>query len=170
VEFAKMAEAEGASAVAVHGRTRAQLYSGTADWDIIREVKQAVKIPVLANGDVFEPEDAKRILSYTGADMALIGRGAMGNPWIFSRGKAAVSGQDIPPLPPISKRVDVALRQFELALKMKGEHIACLEARKHYNWYLKGVPYSGYFREQITKITVMDDIYRITRQIKEELK
>jgi tRNA-dihydrouridine synthase B len=170
VDFARMAEAEGASALAIHGRTRAQLYSGKADWDIIRAVKQAVNIPVLANGDVFEPEDARHILDYTGADMALIGRGSMGNPWIFSRGKAAVDGEEIPPLPPIARRIDVALRQFELALSMKGEHIACLEARKHYNWYLKGVPYSGYFKEQVTKFAVADDVYRITRQIKEELK
>lgn len=169
VEFARMAENAGASAVAVHGRTRAQLYSGTADWDIIREVKKAVSIPVLANGDVFEPSDAARILSLTGADMALIGRGAMGNPWIFERGNAAIAGEAVPQLPPISERVDVALRQFTLACEMKDEYIACLEARKHYAWYLKGVPYAGYFKAEITKIKTMDDIIRITKQIKEEL-
>ncbi len=170
VEFAQMAEAAGASAVAVHGRTRAQLYSGSADWDIIREVKRALSIPVLANGDVFEPEDAVRILRYTGADMALVGRGAMGNPWIFQRGNAALEGAEVPPLPPVSRRADVALRQFELACRMKGEHIACLEARKHYAWYLRGVPYSSRLKAEISSISTMRDIYRITERIKEELR
>ncbi len=170
VQFAKMAEEAGASAVAVHGRTRSQMYSGVADWSVIAEVKKAVSIPVIANGDVFEPNDAVKILGQTRADMVMIGRGSLGNPWLFGRAEAALRGEKIPELPPLAKRVETALRQFELAKEDKGEKIACLEARKHYSWYLHGVPYSGYFKEQISKISVMDDIYKITEGIKRELK
>ena len=170
VEFAKMAEAAGACAIAVHGRTRSQLYSGIADWDIIAEVKRAVNIPVIANGDVFTPEDAVKILKRTGADLVMIGRGSLGNPWLFSGAEAAVRGDEIPAVPPLARRCDTAVRQFELAKEDRGEKIACLEARKHYSWYLHGVPYSGYFKEQISKIETMDDIYRITEGIKRELR
>ena len=169
VEFARAMEAAGAAAVAVHGRTRAQMYAGRANWDYIREVKQAVKIPVIANGDVFKGEDAPRILKYTGADMAMIGRGVFGNPWIFAQCKAALEGRPIPPLPPLSERCDTAVRQFELAAANKGEKIACLEARRQYAWYLKGVPHAGYYKEQIVKITTLEDVYRVTKGIKRDL-
>ena len=170
VEFARLMEAAGASAVAVHGRTRVQMYSGVADWDCIRDVKQAVSIPVIANGDVFGPKEAVRILKVTGADMAMIGRPAFGNPWIFQQCAAALAGEEIPPLPPLAQRCDTAVRQFELSAAHKGEKVACLEARRHYAWYLKGVPHSGYYKEQICKIETMEDIYRITRGIKRDLK
>ena len=170
VEFARTMEQAGAAAVAVHGRTRAQMYSGRANWDYIREIKQTVSIPVIANGDVFNAREAVHILSYTGADMAMIGRACFGNPWIFQQSAAALAGEPVPDLPPLAQRCDVAVHQFELARAHKGEKIACLEARKHYAWYLKGVPHSGYWKEQICQISTMEDIYRITAGIKRELR
>ncbi len=143
VEFAKAMEQAGAAAVAVHGRTKTQMYAGTANWDHIKAVKEALSIPVIANGDVFSAADAVRILRYTGADMAMIGRGCFGNPWIFQQAAAALEGREIPPLPPLAERCDTAVRQFTLSAAQKGEHIACLEARKHYAWYLKGGPLRG---------------------------
>ena len=170
VELSRMLEQVGVSAIAVHGRTRVQMYGGTADWTTIREVKEAVSLPVIANGDVFSPEDAARILKQTGADMAMIGRGCFGNPWIFQRAQAALEGKEIPPLPPLAERCDTAVRQFRLSAGQKGEHIACLEARKHYAWYLKGVPYAGYYKEQISRISTLEDIDRITAGIKRDLR
>jgi len=169
VDFAKMAQSAGVSAIAVHGRTRTQMYSGKADWDIIREVKKAVTVPVIANGDVYTADDALRILRYTGADMAMVGRGAFGNPWLFMEAEALLDGRDIPRRPPIGKRVETAMRQFELAAEFKGERIACLEARKHYAWYLRGVPHSGYFKMQISKAETLSDLRTITEGIKREL-
>ena len=170
LELAKMLQDLGVAAITLHGRTKVQMYSGTANWDRIREMKQALSIPVIANGDVFSGEDAARILRYTGADGVMVARGVFGNPWIFQQAKAALAGQPIPPLPPLSERCDTAVRQFELAAQYKSEKIACLEARKHYAWYLKGVPYAGYWKGEISKITTLEDVYRITAGIKRELK
>ena len=145
------------------------MYAGTADWDWIREVKKAVEIPVIANGDVFRPEDAPRILNYTGADIAMIGRGVFGNPWLFAQCRAALEGRPIPEIPPLAQRCDTAVRQFELAAAAKGERVAVLEARRHYCWYLKGVSHSGYYKEQIVQMNTLEDVYRITRGIKRDL-
>lgn len=170
VEFARMMEQAGAAAVAVHGRTRKQMYAGEANWDYIRAVKEAVTVPVIANGDVFTPEAAVRILRYTGADMAMVGRGVFGNPWLLQQCAAALAGEEIPPLPPLAQRCDTAVRQFEINAAHKGEKVACLEARRHYAWYLKGVPYAGYYKEQISKISTMEDIYKVTEGIKRDLR
>lgn len=170
VEFARRMEQAGAAALAVHGRTRAQLYSGKADWAAIRAVKEAVSIPVLANGDVFSPEDAVRILAVTGADLAMVGRGSFGNPWLFQRANALLRGEALPPPPSVAERADTAMEQFRLAAQQKGERIACLEARKHYAWYLKGIPYAGYYKEQISHIESFEDLERITKGVKRDLK
>ena len=166
VSFAQMAQSCGVSAIAIHGRTRVQMYSGTADWNIIRDVKAALDIPVIANGDVFSGYDAVRILNCTGADMAMIGRGAFGNPWIFASAKAYLDGEPQPEAPTVSERVDTALRQFKMAAEYKSEKIACLEARKHFAWYLRGVPHSSEFKSRISQITTLDEAYRIGDDIK----
>ena len=170
VEFAQTLEQAGAAAVAVHGRTRAQMYGGQADWVTIRQVKEAVYIPVIANGDVFSPEDCLRILQFTGADMAMVGRGCFGNPWLFAQCAAALEGRPIPPLPPLHERCDLAVRQIQLACEDKGERVAILEARRHYAWYLKGVPHANYYKEQIVRMNTMEDVYRVTAGIKRDLR
>ena len=169
VEFAQTLEQAGISAVAVHGRTRAQVYSGKADWNCIRAVKEAVHVPVIANGDIWEPQDAARILQHTKADMAMIGRGCFGNPWLFQQAKAVLEGTEVPPLTPLAERCETAVRQFELAARYKGERVAVLEARRHYCWYLKGVPHSGYYKEQIVHMNTLEDVYRVTRGIQRDL-
>ena len=170
VELAKRLEEAGVSALAVHGRTKVQMYSGTADWSLIRQVKEAVSIPVIANGDVFSPKDAVDILRRTGCDGVMIGRGAFGNPWLFAQCDAALRGEPIPDRPPLAQRVETARRQIYLAAQYKGEHIACLEARKHFAWYLKGIPYAGYYKEQIARVEKLEQVDAITRGIQRDLK
>ena len=170
LEFTERMEDNGASMLTVHGRTRSMLYSGTADWDIIAKVKQERSIPVIANGDIVSGEAAVKCAKWTKADGLMIGRATFGDPWIFTQAKAALEGLPVPEKPPLAQRVDVAVRQFTLAQEDKGEHIACLEARKHFAWYLRGVPYSNYYKEQISSIRSMEDVYRIADGIRKDLK
>ncbi len=170
VEMSRMMEQVGVAAVCIHGRTRTQMYAGQADWTTIRQVKEAVKIPVMANGDVFSAADAVRILEFTGADMAVIGRGAFGNPWIFQQAEAALKGEPIPELPPLGERIDLAMRQMELAVEDKGEHIAMLEARKQFCWYLKGVSHANFYKEQIVRVETMEQLRKIAKDIKRDLR
>ncbi len=151
VELARLVEAAGAAAVTVHGRTRAQFYSGEADWDIIRRVKEAVSIPVIGNGDVRTPLDAKRMLEETGCDGVMIGRASMGNPWIFSRTIHYLATGELLPEPAWEERIRTALRHLDLLVELKGERIGVLEMRKHAAWYLKGLRGAARLREKINQ-------------------
>ena len=168
-DFARVCEQAGAAALAVHGRTRAQLYAGRADWDIIREVKAAVKIPVTANGDIFTAQDAAHILRYTGADLCMIGRGALGNPWLFRQANASLAGEPIPAPPPLGERLDAAVGQIEDLAAFSGERAACLEARHHLPWYLHGVPHSAFYRNQLVRVESLEEIRRLVKDIKRDL-
>ena len=169
VEFARLMEQAGASAVAVHGRTRAQMYSGRADWDVIRDVKKAVSIPVIANGDIFSAGDAEHILRYTGCELAMVGRGSFGDPWIFEQSNALLEGLPVPERPPLSERIELAVRQTELYAEKFGERLACLEARHQIPWYLKGVAHAGYYKQQLVRVETLDELRRIAKGIKRDL-
>ena len=170
LDFTKRMEDNGASLVAVHGRTRAMLYSGVADWDMITKVKNQLSIPVIANGDIVDGETALKCLRRTGADGLMIGRATFGDPWIFAEVKAAMEGAPIPERPCLKDRIDVAVQQFKLSEQDHGEHIACLEARKHFAWYLRGVAHSSYYKNQISSLSTMEDIYRVARDVVRDLK
>ena len=170
LDFTKRMEDRGASLVTVHGRTRSMLYSGVADWDMIAKVKDQLSVPVLANGDIVDGQTAVKCLKWTKADGIMIGRASFGNPWVFAQAKSALAGMEAYERPALSARVDTAVRQFEMALEDKGEHICCLEARKHFAWYLRGVAYANYYKEKISGIQKMEDIYAIAEGIRRDLK
>lgn len=170
LDFTRRMEDNGASMVTVHGRTRSMLYSGVADWDTIKKVKDQLSIPVIANGDIVDGDSALRCRKRTGADGFMIGRASFGDPWVFAQVKAALAGEEIPARPCLSDRVDVALEQFRLAYEDKGEKIACLEARKHFAWYLRGVSHAAYYKNQISSVATMEDVCRIAGGIKRDLQ
>lgn len=158
VEMAHVAQESGAAAVAVHGRTREQFYSGKADWDIIRRVKQAVSIPVIGNGDVVDGESALALLQQTGCDGIMIGRACQGNPWIFREVKNFLESGQICPRPTNREIVDTILRHARLQLQYKGEYIGIREMRKHVSWYSAGVPNSARFRAEINAMESMEEL------------
>ena len=169
LDFTKRMEDSGAAMITVHGRTRSMLYSGVADWDMITKVKQQLSIPVLANGDIVSGETALNCLRRTGADGIMIGRATFGDPWIFAEVQAALAGDMDYQRPALKDRIAVAVEQFQLSEQDHGEHIACLEARKHFAWYLRGVAHSAYYKNQISSMNTMEDIYRIAKDIVRDL-
>jgi len=170
LDFTRRMEQSGAAMVTVHGRTRSQLYTGVADWDTIRKVKEQLSVPVIANGDITGGEAALRCLKRTGADGLMIGRSVFGDPWIFEEVNAALRGEEYPGRPVLADRIAVAVDQFRLSQQDHGEHIACLEARKHFAWYLKGVPHSSFYKKEITSLNTMEDIYRVAKDVVRDLK
>ena len=158
VEMAKIAQESGAAAVAVHGRTREQYYSGTADWDIITQVKQAVKIPVIGNGDVVDAASALRLFEQTGCDGIMVGRGAQGNPWIFREILAALEDREIPARPNRRELYEMIIRHAQLSCTYKGEYITVREMRKHLAWYTTGLPHAAALRRQINSMETMEEL------------
>jgi nifR3 family TIM-barrel protein len=158
VEFAKMAEQAGVAAITLHGRTRAQMYSGQADWDVIRQVKEAVRIPVFGNGDIFSPEDAKRMIDETGCDGVAIARGAKGNPWLIRRTIRYLESGELLPEPTPEERKVMAVRHAELAVRFKGEKLAIPEMRKHLAWYTSGLPGAAKLRAEMNVINSLDEL------------
>lgn len=158
VEIAKIAESCGVAAVAVHGRTREQYYSGHADWDIIARVKDAVKIPVIGNGDVDSPQAAEALLEQTGCDGVMIGRAAQGNPWIFREVTGYLETGELVERPDNQEKKETILRHAALQLQYKGEYTGVREMRKHLSWYTVGMPHSARFRQTINTMETMDEL------------
>ena len=158
VEIAKIAEQAGISALAIHGRTREQYYSGKADWDIIKEIKDSISIPVIGNGDVFEIEDAINMLEKTNCDAIMIGRGAQGNPWIFNRINHYMQTGEILAKPTAEEKISTAIEHMKLAVAEHGEYVAVREMRKHIGWYIKGLKNSARYRDEINKLTDCESV------------
>ena len=167
VEIALAAERAGVAAVAVHGRTRQQFYEGKADWSIIREVKQAVKVPVFGNGDIFTVADGLRMLAETGVDGLMIGRGADGNPWLFQQLKAALAGEPVPEAPTLDARLDLAAEHLDMLIDFKGEHISVKEMRRHISAYLKGLPHAAEFRGRFHKVDTREEFRQLLAEYRQ---
>lgn len=165
VEVALACEAGGADAVTVHGRTRDQMYAPPVDWDIIRQVKQALKVPVIGNGDVVDARSAAALYEQTGCDLIMVGRGALGRPWIFQQIEAYLNHEANLPDPPIAQRMSTLMRQVQLTTEYKGERVALLEARKHTAWYLNGMRGAAQLRREAGTLTSMEDLARLCARV-----
>ena len=161
VEVAKVIEEAGASAITVHGRTRAQGYSGNADWNIIKQVKEMVSIPVIGNGDVTSAEKAKEMLDFTGCDAVMIGRGVLGNPWLIKECVSYLESGIIPPKPSAREKIEMLKRHYQLLVDSTSEKQAILEIRTHALWYIKGMPKSAYIKNEICKTKNSEDLFKI---------
>lgn len=170
LDFAKRMEDNGAAAITVHGRTRSMLYTGVADWDTIGKVKRQLSIPLIANGDIVSGPKAVECLRRTGADYLMVGRATFGDPWLFTEIQQALRGEEITPRPSLNERMELGRKQVMLALEDKGEHIACLEARKHLAWYLRGVSHAAYYKKEICAISTIEQAMKLIDDIKKDLK
>ncbi len=163
VEIARIAEENGASAVAVHGRTREQYYSGKADWDIIRQVKEAVSIPVIGNGDVTGPKEAQKLFEETRCDAIMVGRGAQGNPWIFKKIVRFLEDGTLIPNPSLEEKIETIIRHMNMLIDLKGERTGILEMRSHIAWYIKGMRDAAYTKQKIFQMTDKEEIISLLK-------
>ena len=169
VEFALALEDAGADAIAIHGRTRKQMYEGKADWNIIKEIKEKVNIPVIGNGDVFTPEDALNMKKLTNCDAIMVARGSMGNPWIFKQIQRVLEGKELKEITP-EEKIDMCIRHYELAIKNDGYHKAIREMRKHASWYIKGLPNCTELRNKMNILEDSDAVMKLLLDYKDELE
>ena len=170
LDFTRRMEDNGAAAITDHGRTRSMLYTGVADWDTIGKVKKLLSIPLIANGDIVSGPKAVECLRRPGADSLMVGRATFGDPWLFTEIQQALRGEEIAPRPSLNERMELGRKQVLLALEDKGEKSACLEARKHLAWYLRGVSHAAYYKKEICAINTIDEAMKIIDGIKKDLK